>query len=175
MPPTPATGSGTTTDARGGRRCSSGAAAGRCAGSTSARGSTRPRRQAIQEELRALDPDLELPEPLRALRPSDAAGALVAPPSDELFPGGSESEPWRAREGDPPLELDYAAGGAWATVDGHGVLLASLDGGPELAIEVEAPGAYELAAHERHEAHHLSLGATPGVRVYSIAFPAAVP
>lgn len=131
--------------------------------------------EAIQEELRALDRDLELPEPLPALRPSDAPGTLVAPPSDEFFPGGSESEPWRAREDDPPLELDYAAGGAWATVDGRGVLRASLDRGRELAIDVEAPGVYELATHERHEAHHLSLGATPGVRVYSIAFSAGVP
>jgi len=131
--------------------------------------------EAIQEELRGLDPDLELPEPLPALRPSDAPSALVVPPSDEVFPGGSDSEPWRAREDDPPLELDYAAGGAWATIDGRGVLSASLDGGRELAIEVEAPGAYELATHERHEAHHLSLGATPGIRVYSIGFSAGVP
>jgi hypothetical protein len=131
--------------------------------------------EAIQEELRALDPNLELPEPLPALRPSDAPGALVAPPSDEFFPGGSESEPWRARDDDPPLELDYAAGGAWATIDGRGTLRASLDRGRELAIEVEAPGVYELAAHERHEAHHLSLGATRAVRVYSIGFSAGVP
>ncbi|MEK6328450.1 MAG: hypothetical protein AABM66_13145 [Actinomycetota bacterium] len=130
---------------------------------------------AIQEELRALDPDLELPEPLSALRPSDAAGALVAPPSHEVFPGGSESEPWRSPEGGPTLELDYAAAGAWATIDGRGSLRVSLDGGRELAIEVEAPGAYELAAHERHEAHHMSLGAAPGVSVYSIAFAAGVP
>ncbi len=44
------------------------------------------------------------------------------------------------------------------------MLLASLDGGRELSIEVQAPGAYELAAHERHEVHHLSLGVTPGVQ-----------
>ena len=131
--------------------------------------------EAIQEELRALAPERELPEPLGALRPSDAAGALVVPPSDEVFPGGSESEPWRAREGDPPLELEYTAAGAWATVDGRGELRASLDRGRELAIEVEAPGAYELATHERHESHHLSLVATPGVRVYSIGFAAGVP
>ncbi len=131
--------------------------------------------EAIQDELRALDPGLEPPEPLRALRPSDAAGALVVPPSDEVFPGGSESQPWRVGEGDPPLELDYAAAGAWAAIDGRGMLRASLDGGPEQAIEVEAPGAYELAAHERHETHHLSLAATPGMHVYSIAFAAGVP
>ena len=131
--------------------------------------------EAIQDELRALDPGLEPPDPLRALRPSDAAGALVVPPSDEVFPGGSESQPWRVGEGDPPLELDYAAAGAWAAIDGRGTLRASLDGGPEQAIEVEAPGAYELAAHERHETHHLSLTATPGMHVYSIAFAAGVP
>ena len=131
--------------------------------------------RAIHEELRAADPDLELPEPLLPLRPSDAAGALVAPPSAEVLPGGSESEPWRPREGEPALELDYEAGGAWATVDGRGLLRASLDRGPELTIEVEAPGAYELAAHERHEAHHLAVSATSGVHVYSIDFSAAVP
>ena len=42
---------------------------------------------AIHEELRAAGPDLELPEPLPPLRPSDAAGALVAPPSAEVLPG----------------------------------------------------------------------------------------
>jgi hypothetical protein len=131
--------------------------------------------EAIQDELRGLDPGLDLPQPLPALRPSDAAGALVARPSDEVFPGGSESQPWHAREDIPPLELDYAAGGAWATIDGRGVLRASVDRGPELAIEVGAPGAYELSAHERHETHHLSLAATPDVRVYSIAFAAGVP
>ncbi|OLE36234.1 MAG: hypothetical protein AUG48_08190 [Actinobacteria bacterium 13_1_20CM_3_68_9] len=131
--------------------------------------------QAIQEELRAADPGLELPEPLPPLRPSDAPGALVAPPSAEIFPGGSESESWQSVEGGPPLELDYAAGGAWAAVDGRGRLRASLDRAPELTIEVEAPGAYELSAHERHEAHHLELSATPGLRVYSIGFSAGVP
>ena len=130
---------------------------------------------AIQEELRALDPGLELPQPVPALRPSDAPGALVVPPTGEVFPGGSESEPWQPREGGPPLELDYSAGGAWATVDGDGQLLASLDRGRELAIEVEAPGAYELAAHEHHEEHHLSLRATRDVRIYSIVFAAGVP
>ena len=131
--------------------------------------------EAIQDELRGLDPALNLPQPVGALRPSDAAGALVARPSDELFPGGSESEPWRVRPEDPPLELDYSAGGAWATIDGRGLLRASLDRGPELTIEVEAPGTYELSAHERHEAHHLSLAPTPGMHVYSIAFAAGVP
>jgi hypothetical protein len=131
--------------------------------------------QAIQAELSAGDPGLELPQPPAPLRPSDAPGALVATPSTEVFPGGSASEPWEPDEGNPPLELDYAAGGAWAAIDGQGALRVSLDRGPERAIEVGAPGAYELTAHERHEEHHIELSATPGVRIYSIGFSAAVP
>ena len=87
-------------------------------------------------------------EPLRA---TDGPGAIVAVPSEEIFPGGSISEPWAARPDEPPLELDYAAGEAWASVDGTGSLEVSVDGNPAVAIEVTAPGAYRLASHERHE------------------------
>jgi hypothetical protein len=130
---------------------------------------------AIQEELRALHADAELPEPLAPLHPSDAPETLVAQPSEEVFPGGSVSEPWRAADGDPPLELEYAAGGAWAAVDGRGTLGVSLDGRPENAIEVDAPGACEVASHPRHESHRLTLRPSPGVDVYSIGFAAGVP
>ena len=116
-----------------------------------------------------------LPEPLEPLRPTDAPGALVAAPSDEVFPGGSISEPWLAAEGDPPLDIDYSAGEAWASVDGRGSLRVSLDGGPDAMIEVAAPGAYRLAGHARHESHRLSLRATPGLSVYSVGFAAGVP
>ncbi len=129
----------------------------------------------IREELENLhDTDTELPQPTAPLRASDAPGALVARPSDEVFPGGSISEPWRAAEADPPLELDYSAGEAWASVDGRGSLGASLDGGPETTIDVAAPGAYRLTAHERHESHRLSLRASPGLSVYSVGFAAGV-
>jgi hypothetical protein len=131
---------------------------------------------AIREELAgAHDAGGRLPDPIVPLRPSDAPGALVVPPSDEVLPGGSLSEPWLAAEGDPPLELAYAAGEAWASVDGRGSLGASLDGGPEAIIEVDAPGAYRLAVHERHESHRLSLRASPGLSVYSVGFAAGVP
>jgi hypothetical protein len=130
---------------------------------------------AIQGELRGAGVEMELPEPLAPLRPSDAPGALVAPPSEEVFPGGPESQPWLVRKSEPPLELEYSAGGAWATVDGHGVLHARLDGDPQPAIEVEAPGAYELAGHERHQSHRLALLPSPGLDVYAISFAAGVP
>ncbi len=131
---------------------------------------------AIQDELRGLHPDMDLPDPMPPLRPSDAPDALVARPSDEVFPGGSASEPWQAAEGDAPrLELDYAAGGAWAAIDGRGTLNVSLDGGPETAIDVDAPGAYELTSHPHHESHRLSVKPSVALNVYSIGFAAGVP
>jgi hypothetical protein len=131
--------------------------------------------RAIQEELTATDPRMELPEPLAPLRPSDAPGALVVTPTEEMFPGGSPSEPWIADRGAAALELDYAAGGLWASLDGAGTLAYSLDAGPETKLRLEAPGAYELASHPRHEEHHASLRIEPGISVYSIAFAAGVP
>src|SRR4051794_16238952 len=48
---------------------------------------------AIQEELAALSPSLDLPEPVPPVRSVDAPGALVARPTPELLPGGSIGEP----------------------------------------------------------------------------------
>ena len=131
--------------------------------------------QAIQQELAALSPALDLPGPLAPLRAADAPGALVARPTEEVLPGGSISQPWRPAGGGEPLRLAYEAGGAWASVDGHGTLRVALDGGPPTEIAVGAPGAYELSAHERHEGHRLQLGASPEISVYAVAFSAGLP
>ncbi len=129
--------------------------------------------EAIRDELEGAEDGL--PEPMDPLRSTDAPGAMVAVPSDEVFPGGSISEPWVAMADQPPLELDYAAGEAWATVDGKGSLRVSLDAGAPTEVEVIAPGAYRLAGHERHEAHRLSVAASPGLAVHCIGFAAGVP
>jgi hypothetical protein len=130
---------------------------------------------AIQEELLAVSPTLALLQPLAPLRPSDAPGALVAPPTDEILPGGSISEPWQPSGPEDSLELEYAAAGAWASVDGQGTLAVMLDGRRVEEIGVDAPGAYELTVHERHERHELAVSATSGVAVYAIAFAAGIP
>jgi hypothetical protein len=131
---------------------------------------------AMQDELRELrGADLELPGIIAPLRPSEAPGALVVAPSDEVFPGGSASKPWQASAGDPRLQIDYSAGGAWATVDGHGWLEVSLDGAPETRLLVEAPGAYELAGDDRHRSHQLSIRAADGVSIWAVGFSAGVP
>ncbi len=131
--------------------------------------------RAIQELVGAARPEAELPAPLEPLRPSDAPGALVVPPTGELFPGGSASEPWRATPQQPSLEVAYEAGGAHATLDGEGELKASLDGGEPARLAIDAPGLYELAEHPRHERHRLELRPSGGLRIWSVSFAAGVP
>jgi hypothetical protein len=128
---------------------------------------------AIVEELAFVDPSYEPPPPLEPLRPSDAPGALVMAPTDEVFPGGSATDPWRSEDG--ALELTYEAGGAHATVAGTGELRAALDGGPERTISIAAPGLYNLAEHDRHERHQLRVEAAGGLELYSLSFSAGVP
>jgi hypothetical protein len=131
--------------------------------------------EAIGEELRRRDPDVELPAPLEPLRPEDAPGALVAPPSEEVFPGGSPSEPWRSSGDLDSLEIEYAAGGAYASLDGIGELLVAIDAQAPRSIEVHAPGLYELTSHDRHSSHHLRLELEGELALYSVNFAAAIP
>jgi hypothetical protein len=131
--------------------------------------------EAIREELRRRDRDAELPAPLEPLRPEDAPGALVAPPSEEVFPGGSPSEPWRPSGDSDSLEIEYAAGGAYASLDGTGELLVAIDGQAPRSIEVHAPGLYELTSDDRHSSHHLRLELEGELALYSVSFAAAIP
>lgn len=126
---------------------------------------------AIQEELRELDALRSLPEPMNPLRPSDSPGAKVMPPTPEIFPGGSWEQPWA----DGELELDYEAGGAYATVEGTGTLSVTIDGSETDQLQVDGPHLYPLAEHERHEAHHLTLMPSPDLRIWSVSFAAAIP
>jgi hypothetical protein len=131
--------------------------------------------EAIQGELRELDTLAAPPQPLDPLRPSDAPGALVAVPSDEVFPGGSPSEPWRPDEPGARLETDYAAGGAHASLDGTGELRVAIDGADPRAIEIEGPGLIDLALHPRHQQHHLAVEPGDGLAIYSLSFSAGLP
>ena len=136
-------------------------------------GEYRATEEAIRDELEGAED--RLPEPMEPLRATDAPGAIVAVPSQEVFPGGSISEPWVAMADEPSLELDYAAGEAWASVDGIGSLTVSVDGARPSTVDVTAPGAYRLASHGHHEEHRLTLRASPGLDVYCVGFAAGVP
>jgi hypothetical protein len=128
---------------------------------------------AIQDELARADAGFDPPPLLDPLRPEDAPGALVVPPSEEVFPGGSATEAWTAGDG-RALELEYEAGGAFAAVDGTGTLRAALDGGDERELVVGAPGLVELASHPRHERHRLRLVPDEGLAVYAVSFAPAL-
>jgi hypothetical protein len=131
--------------------------------------------EAIQDELRGLADPGELPAPMAPLRPSDAPGAGVVTPTPEVFPGGSDERPWVTGEDCERIELDYGAGGAYATVEGSGRLEVELDGDRIAEVAVEGAGLYELAEHPRHESHDLVLRPSPGVRLWSLSFAAGVP
>jgi hypothetical protein len=130
---------------------------------------------AIQEELREIDALQPLPEPMASLRPSDAPGAWVMAPTPEVFPGGSWERPWTAGEDSEELSLEYAAGGSYATVEGAGEIAVELDGEPAGTVAVADPALHALAEHPGHEAHTITLRPTPGLRIWSVSFPAGTP
>jgi hypothetical protein len=136
-------------------------------------GEYRATEEAIQAELRAVDTLVELPAPMAPIRPSDAPGALVAPPTEEVFPGGGPGEPLRGST--EPLRLDYEAGEAHAAADGTGEIAVSLDGGAERRLAIGGAGLYALAEHPRHERHSLNVRVGDGVELYAISFGAGVP
>jgi hypothetical protein len=128
----------------------------------------------IQEELREIDALQALPEPMAAIRPTDAPGARVIAPTAEIFPGSLE-RPWIAGEDGEELATEYAAGGVFATVEGEGEIAVELDGQAGETLATANPGLYALAEHPSHEAHHLSLRPTPGLQIWSVSFAAGIP
>src|SRR6187551_319272 len=91
-------------------------------------GEYRGSEEAIQTELREQDALRELPDPMDPLRPTDAPGAKVMPPTPELFPGGSWERPWTTGEDGESLEVPYEAGGPFVCVEGSGEIAVELDG-----------------------------------------------
>jgi hypothetical protein len=130
--------------------------------------------EAIQEELRESDALRELPEPMKPLRATDAPGAAVIPPTEELFPAG-EGNALAIEPGREGIRVGYAAGGAYATVEGAGRVRVGVDGTAH-ELEVDGAGLYELAAHPRHEAHRLEIEAAGGdLQIWSVSFAPGVP
>ncbi len=93
-------------------------------------------------------------EPLQAVRPEDAPGALLACQTEDRQ--GAYSGP-------------YEAGGVWAVLDGSGAVRVN-----DIEHEVSHPGAYPLIEHERHTAGVIELEIGPGVRCYATCFTPGV-
>jgi hypothetical protein len=130
--------------------------------------------EAIQGELRESDALRDLPAPMAPLRPTDAPGAKVMPPTGEIFPGGSLEQPWTAGNDGGHLEIPYEASGAYATIEGTGDLTIDLDGNTS-SIEINGPALYTLSEHPQHERHQLLLRPSAGIRVWSVSFAAGIP
>jgi hypothetical protein len=129
-------------------------------------GEYRATEEAIQAELREQDALRSLPDPMDPLRPTDAPGEKVMPPTPELFP--DENPAGR-------LELPYEAGGVHATVEGEGLLAIELDGSKLDSIAISGPALYKLTEHPKHEQHTLVVEPSPGLRIWSISFSAGLP
>jgi len=138
-------------------------------------GEYRATEEAIQAELREQDALQALPEPMAPLRPTDAPGAKVIPPTPELFPGGSWELPWTASEDGDELDLEYEAGGAYVTVEGAGKIAVAVDGEAGESVPVDGAGLYRLAEHSRHGTHLLTIRPSASLRVWSVGFAAGVP
>jgi hypothetical protein len=50
-----------------------------------------------------------------------------------------------------------------------------VDDAPARELVVDAPGLYELATHERHEEHALTVRPSAGIEVYALSFAAGMP
>ena len=125
-------------------------------------GEYRATEDAIQEVLRGDDLAVRLPAPMEPLRATDAPGALVAPPSEEVFPGGSPAEGW-----------EPGPGRAYVVAEPGGALRAGLDGA--VLEPVCGSGLIAIAEHPKHERHRLTIEASPGARVWAISFAPGLP
>lgn len=101
---------------------------------------------------------LGMPPVMDPLRPSDAPGAEVVVPTPEYVHDGL------------PIEIDYEAGGAYATVEGSGELPVRIDGAESSPIRIERSGLVAIAEHPAHERHSLQLDPPAGVVVHSLQF-----
>lgn len=128
--------------------------------------------EAIQEALKASFENLpEMPELMAPVRPTDEPGAEMPPPGQELVP--FEGRPWTIEDGQA-FDVEYEGGGAYATAEGSGRLKITLDGDPHAEVEIDGPGLYPLAEHDRHGAHRVGIELEGSPEIWSVSFAPAV-
>jgi AhpC/TSA family len=88
---------------------------------------------AVQHALREIEPEAELPEPLRPLRPEDAPGSQLEPQTADIaLPAGRDrlklvrdwvdGEDWiEAADAGASASASFRAGGAWAVLSSAGL------------------------------------------------------
>ena len=135
-----------------------------------AEGGYRETELAIQMALREIDADLEFPEPMPPLRPTDVPGALVEPPTPHQYLEPDRSgRPIQAGE---QLSVRYAAAGAAAVLDGHCGVEVLLNGVWINTFELDGPRLYQILDMNHHQRHELTLVFEGPATAYAFSFPA---
>jgi Thioredoxin like C-terminal domain/AhpC/TSA family len=123
---------------------------------------------AIQDLLREIDEDIDLPDPLPALRATDGPDALVRAPTPHRYLERDRSG--RAIAAGDELAIRYEAAGAAAVLDGSGEIDVLLDGRPIRTLALDGPRLYELVEGDRHEEHELRLRFSAPALAYAFSF-----
>lgn len=124
----------------------------------------------IQELLREIDEEIEVPEPMTPLRMTDHAGALVKAPTPHNYL--SEDRSGRAIAAGEELSVSYQGASAAAVLSGSGAVELEVDGVLRRILRLEGPRLYELMASGRHEQHELTLRFRDPARAYVFSFAA---
>jgi len=123
---------------------------------------------AIQEVLREIDAEAELPAPMAPLRPTDAPGALVKPPTPHTYLNEDKS-PRTVAPGEA-LRIRYSGAGVAAVLDGAGEVEVLLDDDRVSTIVLDGPRLYELVDTGAHEEHEIALVFEDAARAYAFSF-----
>jgi AhpC/TSA family len=128
--------------------------------------------RAIQELLLEIDDELELPEPVSPVRETDAAGALVHPPTAHTYLEPDRTG--RAVEEGERLTIRYAGAAAAAVLDGRGDVEVLVDDERVRTLSLDGPRLYELVAHAGHSEHDLALVFNAPAAAYAFSFAPGV-
>ena len=131
-------------------------------------GMYRQSEEAIGEVLHEIDAEADVPPPMRPLRPTDAPGALVKPPTPHTYLNHDRSA--RDVAAGDRLRIGYAAAGAAVVLDGTGEVDVLLDDAWIRTLELDGPGLYELLDTGTHEQHELALEFKTSARAYAFSF-----
>jgi hypothetical protein len=135
-----------------------------------AEGAYRETELAVQMALREIDADVDLPEPMLPLRPTDAPGALVEAPTPHQYLEPDRSG--RQVEADEQLSVRYAGAGAAAVLDGRGGVDVLLNGEWIRTLELEGPRLYDIVNTGHHQRHELTLVFDAPAVAYAFSFAA---
>jgi AhpC/TSA family len=124
--------------------------------------------RAIQELLIEVDEQLTLPGPVAPVRDTDAADALVRPPTPHTYLEPDRNGRYVAAG--ERLSIRYAGAGAAAVLDGSGEVEVHLDGRLLRTITLDGPRLYDLTAHAAHGEHDLALVFNAPATGYAFSF-----